>query len=156
MSVLLVFALATQKAGSQQQQDGIIGMCLVCTVVAVSTALGASVGKLLSITSGLAFVVTVFFYLGLGVVSFASTATASFKYDQEFFMPLSECLQLLVNCVTGLLVWGDLPRVQEKLAYFLVYVLICLGVYLCMSFAVLETRTEETALGLRVVHTALL
>mmetsp|Transcript_94728 Transcript_94728/g.282915 ORF Transcript_94728/g.282915 Transcript_94728/m.282915 type:complete len:431 (-) Transcript_94728:146-1438(-) len=143
---LLALALALLGAlleyHSGKESGGETEMILLSTVVAVSTALGASVGKILSITEGAALALSVVCYLACGVMSFLYAASAAFTCDMSVFMPVSECLQLLVNCATGLFIWGDGVRIRGKLSYAMVYLLISLGVYLCSSFDVFADRKQ--------------
>jgi len=124
----------------EQQQK--YGLAPLCAVVAISTALGASVGKTLSLTTGIQLEIAVCAYLICGAASFLYSAVGAFNYEIELFMPLSEVLQLLVNASTGVLVWGDLSRISERCSYSMVYILICLGIYECMSFDLLERRSN--------------
>jgi len=109
-------------------------MFLLSVIVAVSTALAASIGKALSLLHGFLFWCCFGGYVGLGVVSFAFGAKAAFKCDMSIYLPVSQCLQLITNCFTGLFIWNDGPRIQDKLTYAVVYVLIVMGVYLCSSY----------------------
>mmetsp|Transcript_150044 Transcript_150044/g.418052 ORF Transcript_150044/g.418052 Transcript_150044/m.418052 type:complete len:417 (-) Transcript_150044:261-1511(-) len=133
MGAVLASSLAGLHA-REVQTSGELQMVLLSAVVAVSTALGASVGKLLSVTEGLALALCIGSYFACGVLSFLYAALAAFSCDMSIFLPVSECLQLLINCATGLFIWGDGGRVRAKLSYLLVYLLICLGVYLCSTF----------------------
>jgi len=141
---ILFASLAYSHQIEERGESAGKAMLLLCVMVAISTALGASMGKLLSITSGLGFVATVCAYLSCGAISFIYAAIASFHYDMEVFMPLSEVLQLIVNCLTGILVWGDGPRVRGPIAYTMVYLLFCLGVYLCVDVNVVGHMEAET------------
>jgi len=135
--------LALRTNGQQKY-----GLVPVCAVVAISTALGASVGKTLSLTEGTRLEVAVCAYLICGVASFLYAAKGAFNYEIELFLPLSEVLQLLVNALTGVLVWGDLSRTPQQLSYAMVYILICLGIYDCMSYDLLARKRKVGVFGL--------
>jgi len=115
-------------------------------VVADSTALGASVGKMLTVAENVALVVCGVSYLLLGASSLLFGAAASAACDMSIFLPVSQCLQLLINAATGLFVWGDAKRVQAPLAYTMVYVLICMGAYLLSAFDVMTSIARRMAL----------
>lgn len=123
----------------QREPRGEVLMILYSVVVAISTAVAATVGKMLTETSGALFTICIIFYLCLGAISMVGGALAAASLEMSIFLPVSECLQLLVNCFTGLFVWGDLARIQAPIGYAMVYVLICIGVYLCAS---LDTPVE--------------
>lgn len=119
-----------------------ITLCTLAVVVAVSTALGASAGKLLSITSGYERLGAIGLYLLFGAISFGYNALAAFGCDMESFMPLSECVQLYVNCGTGLFVWGDAKRIPSASSYAAIYVLLALGTYLTSSLDIFQRNAD--------------
>jgi len=80
-------------------------------------------------------------YLVFGLISFYEAAVAAFVFDMDLFMPLSECIQLFVNCGTGLFVWEDSEHLSHKITYGTIYAFIFLGVYLCTPY-------DKTPLGI--------
>lgn len=109
-----------------------IALASLSLVVAISTALGASVGKLMSITSGYERMACTSLYLVCGVFSFGYNAVAAFNCNMGVFMPLSECLQLFCNCGAGLYLWEDAQHLRSPSTCFIVYLLLFLGTYLCI------------------------
>lgn len=97
--------------------------------VAISTALGANLAKYLG--SAASDQVPIIFVLGsiLAFLSFAYTYLAALDCDLSVYIPMSESVQLIINAITGMVIWGDLQRMPSLLTYTMVYALIILGVY---------------------------
>merc|ERR1712113_911954 len=117
-----------------------LGIVAFSIVVATNTAIGAGCGKALSILSGISLCACIALYLVLGCTGLIYSAVATFRFPLELFMALSECMQLSVNSLNGLLIWEDWKVIhgdQHTITYSSIYVLIGLGVYLCTSFDVL-------------------
>jgi len=110
-----------------------IGLLVSYAVLAaVTTSMGASVGKILTLTAGTkAFYGFALAYFLLGIGSLGSGALAARHCDQAIYLPLSECIKLILNAVTGYFVWLDKPA--APMSYLMVYVQMCLAVYLCSS-----------------------
>jgi hypothetical protein len=143
MTVTLLLAVSTlRKSGLSDSQR----LVLYAYVVADSTALGASVGKMLTVAEDFVLVVCGLSYILLGAASLLFGAAASAACDMSIFLPVSQCLQLLINAATGLFVWGDAKRIQAPLAYTMVYVLICMGAYLLSAFDVMTSIARRMAL----------
>lgn len=130
--LVLASALVVLRFIGRDQTE--LTIFVLSVVVADSTSLAATVGKMLSVASGNLFTGCLFLYLALGSVSFIWGAIAAFEVDMSLYLPLSECLQLLINGATGAFVWGDGLRLQEPVSYGMVYILIGLSVYLCSSY----------------------
>jgi hypothetical protein len=138
-------------------------------VAALAGVLGASIGKLMLQGPGIGplFYLFVFLYLCAGVLNFGAAMLAASRADLGLYMPIFSCLQLWVNCLTGLIIWQvsarwALPRprlfdagfnrcvrqdwkvINSWTAYASVYILILLGVYECSSYDVVQ------AMALRV------
>lgn len=112
-------------------------------IVGLSTALGASVGKVITLVHGAEQAEAVLLYLLFGFLSFTWSAFAALSCDMSVYMPLTECLQLIVNCINGLIIWGDSSRVNDRVSYVMTYLQLCLGVYLTTSFDVLSTVSHR-------------
>mmetsp|Transcript_37993 Transcript_37993/g.88770 ORF Transcript_37993/g.88770 Transcript_37993/m.88770 type:complete len:397 (-) Transcript_37993:251-1441(-) len=113
-------------------------MGVLAYVVACSTAVGTSIGKLLTLSSGFYVVLWGSLYLCMGVLSLGGGAKASVECDMALFLPMSQCMQLMINALTGLFVWGDGPRVRAPLSYLMVLLIVCLSVYLNSSYDIVE------------------
>ena len=126
---------------------------VLATVTATTGVLGASVGKLLqSGASGVVLYTFLAAYVVLGGLNFAGAGAAAGSVDMSLYVPVSSCLQLMLNCVAGLMIWEDGRVIRGWVAYFMVYVLVLLGVYLCSSFdfahaASLRARFRNTKLS---------
>eukprot|EP00927_Polykrikos_kofoidii_P016581 TRINITY_DN17501_c0_g1_i1.p1 TRINITY_DN17501_c0_g1~~TRINITY_DN17501_c0_g1_i1.p1 ORF type:complete len:852 (-),score=149.17 TRINITY_DN17501_c0_g1_i1:207-2762(-) len=147
MGVLLIVTIVLHKLWKPKPKEDkkeIIAIIL-SVIVGVSTALGATFGKFLWITEGFHFGLCVFSYLLCGVISFGWNAIAAYDCDMAFFLPVSECIQLLVNCWTGLAVWGDRERIPSLSNYTIVYCLIVFGTYSCGSLDIVSSVCHETA-----------
>jgi len=95
-----------------------------------STVIGCSVGKCLAMVKGPALVLVIIIYFVDGCLVMMSTVVANARCDVALFIPAQLSSQLVVNMITGYLVWGDAKYVKEPVAYILVYILCILGVYL--------------------------
>lgn len=132
-----------EKAHKALKLKGVIHYSFV---VATSTALGASVGKSFSLLSGEALIASIVSYLCLGAVSFYYSAKATFLFELEQFMTVSECIQLSVNAVNGLCIWQDWKSLQEHnnwITYAAIYWLIIQGAMLCTDIDVLGDYVER-------------
>eukprot|EP00747_Dinoflagellata_sp_TGD_P206768 gnl/TRDRNA2_/TRDRNA2_80434_c0_seq1.p1 gnl/TRDRNA2_/TRDRNA2_80434_c0~~gnl/TRDRNA2_/TRDRNA2_80434_c0_seq1.p1 ORF type:complete len:401 (-),score=57.31 gnl/TRDRNA2_/TRDRNA2_80434_c0_seq1:45-1247(-) len=127
-------------------------MIVYAVLVAFSNALGATVGKMLTVTSGGLFASCAVLYLLCGVGSLGGGGAAASACDVSIFLPVSQCIQLIVNALTGLCVWGDAARIQAWTAYTMVYFLSILGIYLCspLNLALLlrPSRTTGASCGM--------
>ncbi|CAE7262157.1 unnamed protein product, partial [Symbiodinium pilosum] len=103
--------------------------CFVA-VVSFTTVIGASIGKCLGLAQGAALAVVICLYFLDGVFCMGFTVLANAKCDVAIYIPAQLSLQLVVNMVTGYLVWGDAQYVEHPAAYLLVYALCILGVYM--------------------------
>ena len=65
-----------------------------------------------------------------GIFCMGFTVLANAQCDVAIFIPAQLSSQLVLNMITGYLVWGDSKYVEHPTAYLLVYALCILGVYL--------------------------
>lgn len=70
---------------------------------------------------------------------------AASSVNQGIFVPLQTCATLGVNMVTGLLVWEDWLVIDQWVAYFSLYALMALGIYLLTTTDVLEMYKRRKA-----------
>jgi len=100
-------------------------------------------------------------YLVDGSVCMASTLLANAQCDVSIYIPAQLSSQLVINMITGYLVWGDAQYIEYQAAYLLVYVICILAVYLISpemdSFgAILRIRRlRQTTLSNNVAPTPL-
>ena len=78
----------------------------------------------------LKFVIFILYTL-LGWLSTVVSAWGNQSLNNALSVPCFSCAQVITNGLTGIFVWGDMARLQDKVAYLMVYVLIVLGIYLC-------------------------
>lgn len=103
---------------------------LFVSLVTFSTVIGASIGKLLGLVKGTVFALVAFLYFLDGVICLGGTVLANGHCDVSLFIPAQLSSQLVVNMITGYLVWGDAKYVAYPTSYLLVYALCIMGVYL--------------------------
>eukprot|EP00931_Biecheleriopsis_adriatica_P004230 TRINITY_DN105931_c0_g1_i1.p1 TRINITY_DN105931_c0_g1~~TRINITY_DN105931_c0_g1_i1.p1 ORF type:complete len:411 (-),score=67.54 TRINITY_DN105931_c0_g1_i1:37-1248(-) len=130
--VLGSIGVASMKSAPQSSMPKILSFALL---VAASTSLGASIGKLMQMH--LEFwprTICIGGYLGCGVVSFAGAVLAADSCDGSVYLPVRSCIQLLLNAATGLCVWEDWRTIEYWTSYTSVYILIVLGVYEVSSY----------------------
>jgi hypothetical protein len=104
-------------------------VCLAAQVV--SAVIGTSVSKMFPLAPGLVvlvvFIVLAIFFALINVVSLVLAAKTC---DQSIFVPAQTCATLLINMVTGLVVWEDYTGITMPLAYVMVYCVMLLGIAL--------------------------
>jgi len=135
-------------------ENSLTGVVVYSTLVATSTALSASIGKSFSLVSGNAYIVSISLYLLLGAVSFFYSAKASFIFNLETFMTVSECIQLTVNALNGLCIWEDWVSIHTKkhtITYLSIYTLIILGAILCTDIDVLGHYVESRKMHMNYI-----
>merc|ERR1712137_1292199 len=79
--------------------------------------------------------------LCLGVAAMANGTLE----DPTLFVPISNGVNLVLNCFAGLFIWGDWNRLEFPLAYCMVYVLVVLGTYLVSSLDFLFSNYTAVA-----------
>ncbi|CAK9004911.1 Hypothetical protein SCF082_LOCUS8380 [Durusdinium trenchii] len=82
--------------------------------------IGASIGKLLGLVKGTVFALVAFLYFLDGVICLGGTVLANGHCDVSLFIPAQLSSQLVVNMITGYLVWGDAKYVAYPTSYLLV------------------------------------
>jgi len=122
-------------------KDKLSVMIAYSVFVAVPTAVGSSVGKILTMpmeSNERYIFLALYGILGLG--SLGGGAKASEVCDLAVYLPTNECMKLIMNAVIGKVIWQDIPNAPT--AYVMVLLIMCLGVYLC---ARPETPVPEIA-----------
>jgi len=100
-------------------------------VIAIPAALNNSLSKLSAEVDVLLKFVIFILYTLLGWLSTVVSAWGNQSLNNALSVPCFSCAQVITNGLTGIFVWGDMARLQDKVAYLMVYVLIVLGIYLC-------------------------
>mmetsp|Transcript_145637 Transcript_145637/g.256792 ORF Transcript_145637/g.256792 Transcript_145637/m.256792 type:complete len:406 (-) Transcript_145637:795-2012(-) len=118
---------------SRKPSRNLLKTCAYATFVAVVTALASSVGKMMT-ESGKAgmypeLYCSIAVYILLGIASVYFGAKAASECNQAQYLPINECVKLVINALTGLIVWRD--DIQHPAWYAVVYALICIGAFLC-------------------------
>lgn len=119
------------------------------------------VSKCFGLLSGTALYIAYAVYFVDGTVCMAFTLLANAQCDVSIYIPAQLSSQLVINMITGYLVWGDAQYIEYQEAYLLVYVICILAVYLISpemdSFgAILRIRRlRQTRLSSNVAPTPL-
>lgn len=130
MLLCVVLTMYGVKRTLHHAMESSLKLFLFVALVTFSTVIGASIGKLLGLVKGWAWYMVAFLYFFDGVICLGGTVLANGHCDVSLFIPAQLSSQLVVNMITGYLVWGDAKYVHQPLAYILVYALCILGVYL--------------------------
>merc|ERR1712046_174186 len=90
--------------------------------------------------------------LGVIYVSFACICLASSAFanatlqDPSLFIPVSNAVNLVSNCLAGLCIWGDAARLSYRWSYCMIYLLVLLGTYL-LSARDIDNIWKPTPVG---------
>jgi len=117
----------------QKLSRNLLKTCAYATFVAVVTALASSAGKMMT-EAGRAGLYTVLYsciavYILLGIAGIYFGAKAASECNQAQYLPINECVKLVINALTGLLVWRD--DIPYPAWYAVAYAFICIGAFLC-------------------------
>eukprot|EP00928_Gymnodinium_smaydae_P098906 TRINITY_DN9308_c1_g5_i1.p1 TRINITY_DN9308_c1_g5~~TRINITY_DN9308_c1_g5_i1.p1 ORF type:complete len:566 (+),score=99.72 TRINITY_DN9308_c1_g5_i1:159-1700(+) len=123
-SLAALFAVLRDPPGSMRL------LASVTSVVTLTTVIGSSLSKCFSLVQGLYLALVVGLYFVDGLVLLYFTVFASANCDVSLFIPAQLASQLVVNMLTGYMVWGDAAYISNPLAYVLVYTIAILAVYL--------------------------
>jgi len=136
---LIVGGMALAKALDQKPMTSLMKILGYSMLVASSTVLGASLGKLAQMQLPLfSRVVVILLYILMGLFSLLGNSFAAKKTDMSLYMPMYYCLQLLLNCFIGLCVWQDYKVIVSPTGYACVYLLVVLGSYEVSSIDLFE------------------
>merc|ERR1712087_1074788 len=75
-------------------------------------------------------------YFTLGAIAVGSEMSAnSTLEDASLFVPMSNGVNLVTNCLAGLFLWGDLNRLRTSaMNYGMIYLIVVEGTYLVSKF----------------------
>lgn len=102
----------------------------VTAVVTFTTVLGSSVSKCFGILEGTALYVALLVYFVDGIFCLGFTLIAGSQCDVGVFLPVQYSSQLVVNMITGYVIWDDAKYIAFQEAYLCVYFICCCCVYL--------------------------
>jgi multidrug transporter EmrE-like cation transporter len=104
---VLIFGCYKCRALADAPMDSLSKNLAFAAVAALAGVLGASIGKLMLQGPGIGplFYLFVFLYVCAGVLNFGAAMLAASRADLGLYMPIFSCLQLWVNCLTGLVIW---------------------------------------------------
>uniref|UniRef100_A0A6U6GK10 Uncharacterized protein n=1 Tax=Zooxanthella nutricula TaxID=1333877 RepID=A0A6U6GK10_9DINO len=132
----IVVGLLMLPCVHDKSRDNGLKLLAYTAIVSNAAALNNSLSKVVTSATGLTRVATMAGYLLFGATS---TLASSFGYaglNNAVCVPVFTCMQVVVNGLTGLVVWGDAEHLDDPIAYACVYVLILLGIYLCSSIEI--------------------
>ncbi|KAL1503476.1 hypothetical protein AB1Y20_011960 [Prymnesium parvum] len=118
------------------------------TAQVVSAVINASVSKLFPLVGGVLLVVCLILAAACAAINVISLILAAKAVDQGLFVPLTTCSTLIVNMVTGLVVWDDANVITKWVSYWMVHLIMLLGISLLAPADVIEKfgirkRTEN-------------
>ena len=115
-----------------------VALAVYVTAQATSAVVGASVSKMFALVEG----TTLFACFGVAVVfavlNVVSLIMAAQHVDQAIFIPITTSTTLGTNMVTGLIIWEDWKTITHWVAYFAVYAIMLLSVFLLAPANVLQ------------------
>eukprot|EP00928_Gymnodinium_smaydae_P045532 TRINITY_DN30349_c0_g1_i1.p1 TRINITY_DN30349_c0_g1~~TRINITY_DN30349_c0_g1_i1.p1 ORF type:complete len:373 (-),score=79.65 TRINITY_DN30349_c0_g1_i1:88-1206(-) len=111
------------------------------SAVTLTTVIGSSLSKCFGLLEGFQLAVVGGLYLCGLCVCLVVTVYAAGVCDVSIYIPAQLASQLVINMLTGYLVWGDAEYVEKPVAYVLVYAICTIAV--CMMSASLHTEGEQ-------------
>ena len=106
--------------------------------VTLSNVAMATSGKALSSVRGFQFVVAFTYYLVSSLLGLVFSVTSATACDQGFFTPACSVALVVVNFLTGLIIWEDWRVMDTWVGYICACLLMCCGVYLLAEIDILE------------------
>ncbi|KAG7367004.1 hypothetical protein IV203_029674 [Nitzschia inconspicua] len=88
--------------------------------------------------------------LASGTLYSSAIVVQSFAVEQSIFVPLNATTIIIVNALTGVIIWEEWRCVQSWLGYMCVFVLLGLGCDLLLSVPLLNSENPEYGLNKRV------
>ena len=133
---------------------------ILLTGQVTSAVVGTSAGKTFALLEGTALAMAFVLNTIVGAVNLFSNMVAATACDQAIFIPLQTFATLVVNCVTGLVLWQEYNVIAVPSSYVCVYLLVFEGVYIMSSLDVIASlraykaarvfRVESVADGTRI------
>mmetsp|Transcript_17777 Transcript_17777/g.32184 ORF Transcript_17777/g.32184 Transcript_17777/m.32184 type:complete len:423 (-) Transcript_17777:114-1382(-) len=140
MAVSSVFmALGVNRYKSEYMRSAILLVARGCAL-----SVNFTVSKPFSMKPGFPMVMV---WLAFKIVSGAVYAIAiiiqSTAVTQSIFVPLNTSVTLLLNAITGIIIWEDWRVVNSWLGYVCAFILLVLGIYLLLSDVDFRLLTSE-------------
>ena len=104
-------------------------MSIYVAAQGIGTSSTTSLGKLLSLAEGSSFMLVGVLYGLTGATNTYSSVIAAKKLNQADFIPFAAVASLLLNQVSGLLLWEDWRTIKLWVSYIGIHILIVLGIY---------------------------
>ena len=128
--VMMVVLKRRTDAGNPPGQN--LSLLVYVTAQVTSAVVGTSVSKMFAAEVPPFFLYTLFLlaiiFAAINVVSLILAAVA---VDQGIFVPMQTCATLVINLVTGLIVWEDYKVIEgTEIAYIMVHFIMLLGIWL--------------------------
>jgi hypothetical protein len=100
--------------------------------------------------TGVVLAVLVGIKLATGSLYSSAIVVQSFAVDQSTFVPLNATMIMLINALTGVIIWEEWRCVQSWLGYMCVFALLGLGCDLLLSVPLLNSENPDYGLNKRV------
>ena len=90
----------------------------------------ATAGKTLGSLTGVSFTFALIYYLVASALGLLFSICSATECDQGIFTPLTSVTLILVNMITGIIIWQDWKTIDTWIGYMCACFLMCCGVYL--------------------------
>ena len=149
---MIVLVVSRRRKGSDAKPRPKLMLLVLVTAQVTSAVIGTSVGKVFAVAEGSIVGVCLGITVLTAVVNVGSLMMAAASCNQGIFVPLQTCATLGVNMVTGLMIWEDQKTITQWVAYFCLYGLMGLGIYLMANADVLEMyKRKHAAIAQRMI-----
>lgn len=124
---------------------------VLLTARASAFALNLSTGKALVLQNDKTWlIVNICIKVISGAIYTRAIVVQSTAVQQKIFVPLNAAFIMLVNAITGIIIWEDWRTVQSWVGYGAVFLLLALGCGLLLSdLALIQESKPDTFLGAR-------
>lgn len=134
------------------KQSAFIKYAVLLTARATAFALNLSTGKALVMpTSKLWLSINIVIKIVSGMIYTGAIVVQSTAVMQRVFVPVNAAAIVLINGLTGIIIWEDWRVVQSWIGYACVFLLLALGCGLLLGdLGLLHESSPETFMGARV------
>lgn len=127
---LLVVGALTIPVTKSMGPNNIVKLLAFTALVSIPAAINNSISKVSMALSGPGQAACVVAYFALGNMSTVMSGIGNAGLNNAISVPVFSCVQVMVNGLTGIFIWGDFQRIEKHIAYVMIYFLFCLGIYL--------------------------
>lgn len=113
--------------------------------VTVSNVGMATSGKTLGILTGSEFAIAAIYYVVASLLGLVFSIVSATSCDQGIFTPLSSVALIIVNMITGIIIWEDWKVIDTWIGYMCACFLMSCGVYLLAEVDVIEKFLKNKA-----------